>query len=156
MDRSCRPQPTCTVNSFSVSSLNLWGYNSDGDIVKTKNGKKYFIGLDESSISYDSAALICCKLNMSMAEFTTQESWDNFYAFAKVQTFSSWNFFGQTTDNGNKTDTWCKSGTLVPDGIIPERLYNLTCGTKSLAILTPGGNRSYTAPTSKIHRYFCE
>ncbi|CAB3376951.1 Hypothetical predicted protein [Cloeon dipterum] len=128
----------------------------EGEMVSTGNGKKYFMGSDNNGLTYDVAAAICCKLGMKLAEFATIASWNNFLAYFKLQTFASWDYFGQTRDNGNNTDTWCASGTLVPDGIIPADMYNIPCGTKNLIVLTPGGNLTYINPANYIHRYFCE
>ncbi|CAB3376957.1 Hypothetical predicted protein [Cloeon dipterum] len=128
----------------------------DGEMVTTGNGKKYFMGSDNKGLTYDSAATICCKLGMKLAEFATIASWNNFLAYFKPLTFSSWDYIGQTTDNGNNTDTWCASGTLVPDGIIPADMYNISCGTKNLIVLTPGGDLNHINPQNSVHRYFCE
>ncbi|XP_065351654.1 uncharacterized protein LOC135947029 [Cloeon dipterum] len=155
-DITCRPKTTCTVDTNLATQLQSSGAIGNGYMFSTANGKKYFIGVDYNTLSYDSTASVCCQIGLKLAEFTTADSWSNFIEYFKTLAFSSWDFFGETTDNGNGTDTWCLSGALVPAGVIPDTFYNLECGIKNLLVLIPGGIISYIDPYTTIHRYFCE
>jgi hypothetical protein len=68
-------------------------------------------------MSYDAAALQCCLIGMKLAEFDTNDVYDDFFSVA-ASNGGQWTSIGATFSNGDGTDSWCNSFQPIPTNII--------------------------------------
>jgi hypothetical protein len=68
-----------------------------------------------------------------------------------------WAQIGLTYDNGDRTDSWCHSKTVVPEGVLSWHVYDLgvaEAGVKNAVVLAPNEVKK-AAWEPGNNRYFC-
>jgi hypothetical protein len=70
-----------------------------------------------------------------------------------------WTYMELTYDNGNKSDNWCRSHTLVPPELLKDKYYQLSeSGSRNYIALTDDDAITFKGlwPKNKCHQYICE
>ncbi|XP_059474381.1 uncharacterized protein LOC132196029 [Neocloeon triangulifer] len=121
--RKCRMlDRPCVANSTLVNLLQQNPKTTEGAIVTGDNGGKYFVSSCNLPITHYQAYDYCCSYGMRLAEFETKAQFDEIW-LRLINWCTGYAYVGETFANGDGTDSWCRSKTVIPTAMYYLQKY---------------------------------